>query len=726
MRSTRPSRTLLLLALIGANLLVVASSGYSLVRSRQHYQQQAELMTQNIANALDLNLSGSIQKIDLMLRAVADELERQAAAGGVDDAVMNAFLARQTQRLPEIESLRATDAEGFIILGNQTNRKDRISVADRDYFADLRDHPDSGLAVTKPLIGKISNHYVILFARRYLDPRGRFAGVTYATIAVDHFYGLISQFDVGPLGIVALRDTDLGLISRRPKIEDAANGAVGGKGTSPELARRIGTGATSGTYYTRHAPDGIERTYTFRRLHDAPMLAFVGAASRDYLSDWRAEAVKSAAVALGFMLLSLLSGGNLFRLLQQAERRERALQEGESELIRAKGAAEAASLAKSRFLATMSHEIRTPMNGILGMAQLLMTPDLTPAERDDYVQVILGSGQTLLTLLNDILDFSKIEADKLELESLLFTPRDIMHECQSLFAKAAADKGLRLDSEESAAGRQTFRGDPGRLRQMLSNLVSNAVKFTEAGTIGIAVREIERDSGQALLEFAVTDTGAGIPADKHRLLFTPFSQIDTSTTREYGGTGLGLSIVRYLAERMGGTAGFESLAGQGSRFWFRIRADHAGAAPAVVTSEASAPSLSDCRRRLLVVEDNATNRAVIAAMLKRLGIGFEMASNGQEAVSMIKAGSDTALILMDCQMPVMDGLEATRSIRAWERETGKPRLPIIALTASAFEEDRDRCLAAGMDDFLTKPLVLRHLAAALEAWLGEVKSVSRD
>ncbi|SRR5579859_144765 len=717
MRSARPRRTVLLLALIGANLLVVLSSGYELVLSREHYQQQAELTTQNIANAIDLNVSGSIQKIDLMLRAVADELTRQMASGGIDDAAMNAFLARQAQRQPEVESLRAADSDGFIILGNQTSRKDRVSVADRDYFTILRDHPESGLAVTKPVIGRISNHYVILFARSYLDPQGRFAGVTYATIAVDHFYGLISQFDVGPLGIVALRDTDLGLISRRPRIEDPVTGAVGGKGTSPELARRIGGGASSGTYLTHHSPDGIERTYSFRRLHDAPILAFVGAASHDYLADWRAEAIKSAAVALGFMILSLLSGGNLFRLLQQAERREQALQQGERELIRAKSAAEAANLAKSRFLATMSHEIRTPMNGILGMAQLLMTPDLTPAERDDYVQVILGSGQTLLTLLNDILDFSKIEADKLELVSLLFTPGEIMRECQSLFAKAAADKGLRLDSEDGASGHRTFRGDPGRLRQMLSNLVSNAVKFTEAGTIRISVREIGTDGQRTMLEFAVTDSGTGIPADKQSLLFTPFSQIDSSTTREYGGTGLGLSIVRYLAERMGGSAGFDSIAGQGSRFWFRILADPAEPAASAAPREAAIPSLPGGRHRLLVVEDNPTNRTVIGAMLKRLGITFDMAGNGQEAVVMIEAGNPADLILMDCQMPVMDGLEATRRIRNWEAETGNPHRPIIALTAGAFEEDRERCLAAGMNDFLTKPLVLRDLSTALETWL---------
>ena len=705
MRSARPRRTLLLLTLIGANLLVVASSAYSLIRSRSHYEQQAELSTQNIASALDQNISASIQKIDLMLRSVADELERQTAAGGIDDSRMNAFMARQTLRLPEIEALRASTADGLVILGNEIRRQDGLRIADREYFATLRDHPDEGLIVTKPLIGKVSKHNVILFARRYLDPQGRFAGVTYATISVDHFYGMMSEFEVGPSGTVALRDTDLGLISRRPKMT-GDSGAIGGKGTSPELARRMSAGDIAGTYHTRKSPDGIERTYSFRRLHDAPMLAFVGVASSDYLAGWRSEAIKSTAIALGFIVLSLISGGNLFRLLQQAEKRERALQE--------------ASLAKSRFLATMSHEIRTPMNGILGMAQLLTAPDLPPAEREEYVQVILQSGRTLMTLLNDILDLSKIEADKLELETISFTPSGIAQECQILFAKAAMDKGLRLRTETDPAGRQTMCGDPSRLRQMLSNLISNAVKFTETGEIVITVLEVERHDRESLLEFAVSDTGMGIPADKHGLLFVPFSQIDSSTTREFGGTGLGLSIVRYLAERMGGGAGFDSSVGAGSRFWFRIRAKQAGAdSPAAPDriEEVPPPSPQDERRRLLVVEDNATNRAVISAMLKKLGFAFDTANNGLEAIELIEAGTPAELVLMDCQMPVMDGLEATRRIRAWEQQGGKPRLPIIALTASAFEEDRDRALAAGMDDFLTKPLVLRHLTTALESWL---------
>jgi len=249
------------------------------------------------------------------------------------------------------------------------------------------------------------------------------------------------------------------------------------------------------------------------------------------------------------------------------------------ELSTAKDAAEAASEAKSQFLANMSHEIRTPMNGILGMAQLLLTPTIKDDERLDYARIILDSGQTLLALLNDILDISKVEAGKLELESIPFEPARIIHEIRVLFAEAARQKGLRIESVwvdatgQSSQPGQRYLGDPHRLRQMLSNLVGNALKFTAKGHIRIEAREVERDGTHTLLEFKVTDTGIGIPEEKQTLLFKAFSQADSSTTRQFGGTGLGLSLVRNLAKLMGGNVGIKSEPGQGSCFSFRIRVE---------------------------------------------------------------------------------------------------------------------------------------------------------
>ncbi len=390
----------------------------------------------------------------------------------------------------------------------------------------------------------------------------------------------------------------------------------------------------------------------------------------------------------------------------------------------------ASTQAKSNFLATMSHEIRTPMNGILGMAQLLLMPNLTDAERRDYARTILNSGQTLLTLLNDILDLSKVESGKFKIESIVLDPRQILHESQALFAESAARKGLRLQSEWIGLP-QRYQGDPHRLRQMLSNLMGNAIKFTVKGGVKIEARELERDDKTALLEFSVSDTGIGIPKDKHATLFEPFTQADSSTTRQFGGTGLGLSIVRSLARLMGGDVGLESQTGAGSRFWFRVRADLVAAnqdsrqmARAGDSLNAMETPPGQLSGRVLVVEDNPTNQQVIEALLASLGVQCVLEDNGQKGVDAIARGESPDAIIMDLHMPVMDGYSATAHIRQWEQEHGSRRHPIVALTADAFEVDRQQCLAAGMDDFMTKPAQLETLHAVLGRWLPAAPSAT--
>ncbi len=384
--------------------------------------------------------------------------------------------------------------------------------------------------------------------------------------------------------------------------------------------------------------------------------------------------------------------------------------------------AQAANLAKSRFLATMSHEIRTPMNGILGMAQLLLMPDMKEADRTGYVNTILTSGQSLLTLLNDILDLSRIESGKFQLDSTEFTPLALMQDAQALFAGSAKTKNLTLESDWHGPRGQRYRTDAHRISQMLANLVGNAIKFTLKGHIRVEGAEIERSGDHAVLEFSVSDTGLGIAADKLNLLFLPFSQTDNSTTRQFGGSGLGLSIVSRLAKMLGGHVGVDSTPDQGSRFWFRIRAelctgpDIALQTPLPTTAS---PETSRLSGRVLVAEDNRVNALFIKALLGKLGLHVTVVDDGQQALDAITQGSAPDLVLMDLQMPKMDGLTATRQIRQWEMGRAQPRIPIIALTADAFEEARQNCLAAGMDDFLSKPIALDALVKALRPWLDE-------
>ncbi len=417
-----------------------------------------------------------------------------------------------------------------------------------------------------------------------------------------------------------------------------------------------------------------------------------------------------------------LSDGRVMRVI------ERALPDGSSvgyciditDLVRATEEAQAANVAKSRFLATMSHEIRTPMNGILGMAQLLNQPGLSERDRQEYAKTVLSSGQSLLTLLNDILDLSRIEAGRLELDNTHVTPAELLRETAALFVGAARNKGLHLRHHWLGPKGAQYLTDAYRLRQMLSNLIANAVKFTPKGHILVCAEEVNQDGLRAEIEFSVTDTGVGIALDKQAQLFEAFSQADSSTTREYGGSGLGLSIVSRLASLFGGAAGVNSEPGQGARFWFRIWAEVAPGAQttAELFDEADTPRLSQqFSGTVLVVEDNPVNCMVIEALLATLGLVVQVVGDGQKALDVLALKPLPDVVLMDLHMPVMDGYVATLQLRRQEQLSGRKRVPVIALTADAFEDDRLHCLAVGMDDFLTKPVALESLRLALAKWL---------
>ncbi len=386
--------------------------------------------------------------------------------------------------------------------------------------------------------------------------------------------------------------------------------------------------------------------------------------------------------------------------------------------------AEASTRAKSEFLAMMSHEIRTPMNGILGMVQLLDFTALTDEQRG-YVNTIRSSGDTLLVLINDILDFSKIEAGQLELEHRSFSLVPTLQATLAPFRPQAQAKGLALSMDVAPDLPRHVCGDRTRLKQILSNLVGNAIKFTETGHVRIRVAGQLDTQDRLTLRIEVADTGIGIPPERRDRLFKPFSQVDSSTTRRYGGTGLGLAICARLCEAMGGGIGVVSEPGKGSAFRFKLKMDIARGvpetAPGALPPSTPAPLHPQADTHpsgplVLVVDDDRINRTLAVAMLGKLGVRAEAVDCGEDAVLRVTAG-DVDVVLMDMQMPGMDGVQATHFIR--NLEVRQPH--IIALTANAFDSDRDRCLAAGMDDFMAKPFQLALLRSKLRT-LGQLAS----
>jgi two-component system, sensor histidine kinase len=400
------------------------------------------------------------------------------------------------------------------------------------------------------------------------------------------------------------------------------------------------------------------------------------------------------------------------QVIDQLESRHkvRQLKAAQALLEKANEEARLADSAKNQFLANMSHEIRTPMNGIIGMTGLLIDAEEN-IETRGRLDIIRNCSEHLLKLINDILDLSKIAAGKVELESQGFNPRKLAMELSELFNEPASSKNIQMRAEIAEDLPQHLDGDSYRLRQIINNLLNNALKFTDVGEICLSVTSTRVAGSMHRLRIGVRDTGIGIAPDKHSKIFEPFTQADLSTSRMYGGTGLGLSISRDLVERMHGKMWLESAPGEGSAFFFEVVLNEADADATVVDTKLTSEGPKDPRFKVLVAEDNSTNQKVVGAYLRKLGYEPDFVENGREALDRLSV-QDYAIVFMDCQMPIMNGYRATEAIL---RNFPQNRVPyIVALTASATDLDRSKCIAVGMHDFVSKPFKMRDLKRVLD------------
>ena len=699
------------------------------LRQTESWERQIESITLSLSIQTSQSIDTGYIVLDTLVSAIKkyefkdeEDFRKKMSTKEVFDILQNRKMG-----LSQIGVVSIIGANGDNLNFSRFYPVSGINLSERDYFKAQKENPNLPIYISNSVKNKGNGKWTFYLSKRINDNQGRFVGVVLVGFSVDYlteFYETIAE-NLGPGVTINLFNDNFELLARYPS-KDAAIGIRVTEGAAYQIIevqkKKSGILQLNNVRVTTGIAE--PRLSSVRLVEKYPLINVIIVPMDVVLSGWYKVAYQIAFVILSGILAIVIGMRYFVRALNFQEVNMQELEE-------LKTSAETANQTKSKFLATMSHEIRTPLNGILGMAQILLNQKVSDFDKNQHIQTIINSGKTLQTLLNDILDFSKVEAGKIELFESPIVPTDLIQETMDLFSELAKSKNLELIKVWLGPNHQMYLADPVRLRQMLSNLANNAIKFTDEGFVRIAAKEVTREGDRAVLEFAVTDSGMGIDEENQKLLFKSFSQVNVTNKSIQTGSGLGLSIVANLVNLMNGVYGVESTIGKGSTFWFRIpvkclerdEVPHQTNEVAILNHE-NASEMEESIGKVLIAEDNQTNRLVISAMIKSIAPNMivEEVSNGKIALETYIKSPDYDLILMDIQMPEMDGIEATYKIREHQRNHGLKKIPIVAVTAYAYAEDRSKYLSLGMD-FLAKPIEISELKKILTIWLPKTDRI---
>ena len=688
-----------------AILLIVIFQTVAIFEVMHSYRVEkldAEVTLSALSNASAYQMGAALRNVDALL---SDVLERVDTTGRISESDATHLVA-DIKAMPEIFEVLVLDESGRVVSPSLPSGKlEGGDLSKREYFHYWRNHgSDANLHVSPTMLGQIAEQLIIPISRPRRSADGAFRGVVIAALRWNFVTGVLAAGNGRPTATAALLMQDGTFLARVPGVEE----------TYQQKARHDYSSVIASGQFEVHRSnpeweDGIPRFVGARPVAGYPLLVTSTISVDEAMASWWRETLETFATSI---LMSIA----IYILAQTAERREftRILLTREFERA---AAAEAASRAKSMFLANMSHEIRTPMNGIIGMAYLALDGELLPKQRA-HIETIGKSARRLLGIINGVLDLSKIEAGQLTIDQLSFHIKDTVEDTVAVIRTMAEAKGLDLSVDIAPTVPDVLVGDPLRIGQVLLNYLNNAVKFTDKGKIILTVDVVNVSELGMLLRFAVSDTGIGLTSEQQSRLFQSFQQADTTTTRMHGGTGLGLAIAKQLTGLMGGEVGIESALGQGSTFWFTAHVSlpaesETANLPARDDKLAKADLAMLRGTRVLLAEDDHTNQLVAVGLLEAAGMLVDIAGDGEAAVEMIRE-HDYEIVLMDMQMPKMDGLAATRLIRKDKRFAD---LPIVAMTANSMTAQEKECLAVGMNDFITKPFEPAQLYSLIHKWV---------